>query len=294
MLNELEVLGRFEDIGAVVGEKRVDELILALDLNQYDRIITILKECLRTKKVVRLHSNFLQVVTEKLKVEFYNRVPVIMLSQYALDDYAWSAKRLFDVLVSLIALVLLAPVFLFIAVGIKMSSKGPVIFRQERIGKKGKPFEFYKFRSMHMNGDDSKHKKFARTFILNSGELNQQGEQIFKIADDPRVFRFGKFIRKTSLDEFPQLVNVLKGDMTLVGPRPSLAYEWEVYKEWHKKRAEAPPGCTGLWQTAGRSSVTFEEMIILDLYYISNMTLLFDIKIMLQTFPVLLFGKGAY
>lgn len=294
VFNHIGILGRFEDIRRIARERNVDELILALDFDRYDRIMGILKECLRTGKVVRLYSSFLRVVTQKLNVEFYNKTPVIMLSQYALDDYAWFVKRLFDVVASAAALVILLPVFLLVAVGIKKSSRGPVIFRQMRIGKAGRPFEFYKFRSMHMNGDDTNHKRFTTDFILNKGEVGRRGAKVFKISDDPRVFRFGRFLRKTSLDEFPQLINVLKGDMTLVGPRPSLGYEWEVYHEWHKRRADVPPGCTGLWQTLGRSSVTFEEMVILDLYYISNMTLLLDLKIIMQTVPVLLFGKGAY
>ncbi len=147
---------------------------------------------------------------------------------------------------------------------------------------------------MHVHADDSIHREYVRNLIQNECSSEQKEIRVFKITDDPRIFRFGKFIRKTSFDEFPQLFNVLKGDMSLIGPRPCLPYEWECYSEWHKARLMAPPGCTGLWQVVGRSTVTFEEMVILDLYYISNMTTWFDLKIMMKTFPVIFLGAGAH
>jgi len=193
-----------------------------------------------------------------------------------------------------LALMILSPLFFAIAIGIKLSSKGPVIFKQVRIGKNGRPFDFYKFRSMHVGTDDSRHKDFVTDFIKDKNKEKSKNINVFKIKNDPRIFRFGKFIRKTSLDEFPQFFNVLRGDMALVGPRPCLPYEWECYDEWHKNRLSVVPGCTGLWQALGRSTVSFEEMVILDLYYISNISLWFDFRIILQTFPVVFLGKGAY
>ena len=179
-------------------------------------------------------------------------------------------------------------------IGIKLSSPGPVFYRQKRIGKGGKPFNFYKFRSMHVNNDDSGHKEFVQDFIKNSESSAVNDMKIFKITKDPRIFSFGKFIRKTSLDEFPQLYNVLKGDMSLVGPRPCLPYEWECYKPWHRERLKSLPGCTGIWQALGRSSVTFKEMVILDLYYLSNVSFWLDFKIVIKTFPVIFLGKGGF
>jgi len=145
---------------------------------------------------------------------------------------------------------------------------------------------------MHVDNGDEEHKKFVKKFI----KAGRQGmnKAVFKITDDSRIFDLGKFIRKLSIDEFPQLFNVLKGDMALVGPRPCLPYEWEEYDNWHKNRIKILPGCTGLWQALGRSSVTFEEMVILDLYYISNMTLWLDFMIILKTVPAMLSGEGAY
>jgi lipopolysaccharide/colanic/teichoic acid biosynthesis glycosyltransferase len=190
----------------------------------------------------------------------------------------------------------LAPLFALIAAGIKLSSPGPVIFTQTRIGRNGQPFRFYKFRSMHVaDNDATEHKKFVQDFIRQPKDTCARDDiKVFKITNDPRIFKLGKFIRKTSIDELPQLFNVLKGDMSLVGPRPCLPYEWECYEDWHKRRLDILPGCTGMWQALGRSTVSFEEMVILDLYYRSNMTLWLDLKIVLQTFPVIFLGKGGF
>jgi len=254
----------------------------------------LVETCLATQKVVRIYSDFLNVIAEKIRVEFYGNIPVVMLAQFAIQGGAWRVKRLIDMVLALVAILTLSPFLLLIAAAIKLSSPGPVFFKQTRIGLGGAPFDFFKFRSMHISNDESKHKQFVQDFIQKGKQGGDQNIQVFKITDDPRIFKFGKFIRKTSLDEFPQLFNVLKGDMSLVGPRPCLPYEWECYDEWHKNRLNILPGCTGLWQALGRSSVTFEEMVILDLYYISNMSLWLDLKIVLQTIPVIFFGKGGY
>jgi len=229
-----------------------------------------------------------------MQVEQYSGIPVIMLSQGRLDHPVWKIKRCIDIVISSIALILLSPLFAGIALGIKLSSPGPVFFQQIRIGKNGRSFDFYKFRSMHVDSDSEEHKKFVKDFIKKSDGCAQDEIKVFKIANDPRIFKFGTFLRKTSLDEFPQFFNVLKGDMSLVGPRPCLPYEWECYGDWHKNRLNVLPGCTGMWQALGRSSVSFEEMVVLDMYYISNMSMWLDIRIILLTFPVIFLGKGGY
>ena len=287
-------LGKLNDLGNVVMEHKVGEILIAIDNTPYERLIYIVEKCLQTGKVVRIYSDLMKVIAEKMKVEFYSSIPVIMLSQYSLGGHVWKFKRGLDIIMALIALITLFPLFLAVAIGIKLSSKGPVIFKQVRIGKGGRPFNFYKFRSMHIGTDNSKHKEYVRNLIQNGSQSKSQKIKVFKVTDDPRIFKFGRFIRKTSLDEFPQLINVIKGDMGLVGPRPCLPYEWDCYDEWHRKRLTIPPGCTGLWQALGRSTVSFEEMVILDLYYISNMSLWLDLKIVLQTFPVIILGKGGY
>jgi lipopolysaccharide/colanic/teichoic acid biosynthesis glycosyltransferase len=203
------------------------------------------------------------------------------------------AKRLLDIVFSALVIVLGAPFYTLIAVLIKLTSEGSILFVQERIGKDGLPFKFYKFRTMMVNNCDSSHRSFTENFIKGN-MMGGSEEGVFKMKADPRVTSIGRFLRRSSLDELPQFINVLRGEMTLVGPRPPLTYELSHYKEWHKGRLTVTPGLTGLWQVSGRSSVTFDEMVMLDLYYIDNWSLLLDLKIILRTVPVMLFGYGGY
>jgi len=287
-------LGKLNDLDEIALNNDFDEILIAIDNAPYERLIHIVEKSLRTGKLVKIYSNLLDIINEKMEVEHYSSIPVITLTQKPLNAPEWDEKRILDIILSFIALIVFFPLFLAVAVCIKLSSKGPVIYKQERIGKNGKPFVFYKFRSMHMHNSVSRHKEFVQNFIKNSTECQNDNIKVYKITDDPRIFKFGKFIRKTSIDEFPQFFNVIKGDMALVGPRPCMDYEWNCYEDWHKQRLNILPGCTGLWQALGRSSVTFEEMVILDLYYISNMTLWLDLKIFLQTLPVIFLGKGGH
>jgi lipopolysaccharide/colanic/teichoic acid biosynthesis glycosyltransferase len=202
-------------------------------------------------------------------------------------------KRAIDVVFAAAVIFLGFPFYLLIAALIKLTSEGPVLFVQERVGQNGRPFKFFKFRTMMVDNSDVVHRSFAENFI--KGKVMEDcDEGVYKLRRDPRVTSIGRFLRRSSLDELPQFLNVLKGEMTLVGPRPPLAYELTHYKEWHKGRLNAKPGLTGLWQVSGRSSVTFDEMVMLDLYYIDNWSLLLDLKIILRTVPVMIFGYGGY
>lgn len=206
-------------------------------------------------------------------------------------------KRIIDVTGSVIGLAVLSPVFLMISLLVKIFSKGPVLFKQERIGQYGKKFVFLKFRTMHPDSDPGIHKKFVTNFICGRDDCAQDGEEqkIYKIKSDPRVTPLGRVLRKTSLDELPQLYNVLKGEMSLVGPRPPIPYEYDTYNLWHKRRVvEIKPGITGLWQVGGRSSTTFDEMVRLDIHYLREWSLWMDIKILIQTPLAVLFTRGAY
>lgn len=204
-------------------------------------------------------------------------------------------KRLLDVTGSLMALVTLSPVFLGIAVAIKLTSKGPIFFRQARIGQFSRPFTFLKFRSMYVDSNSEIHKEYVTNYISGKEKATGSEKHIFKITNDPRVTSVGRFLRKTSLDELPQFLNVLRGDMSLVGPRPPLPYEVEKYDTWHRRRIlEARPGITGLWQVNGRSRTTFDEMVRMDLRYIEQFSLLLDLKILLQTPKAVVSGSGAY
>ena len=220
--------------------------------------------------------------------------PVIPLADHARAS-AWT-KRAFDITFTLMVAVLGMPFYLLIAAFIKLTSEGPVLFVQERVGLDGRTFRFFKFRTMLVDNNDHQHRSFAEDFI--KGRLMSESEEgdrpVFKLKNDPRVTSIGRFLRKTSLDELPQFINVLRGEMTLVGPRPPLAYELAHYKEWHRGRLAVKPGLTGLWQVSGRSTVPFDEMVMLDLYYIENWSLALDLKIIARTVPVMLFGLGGY
>jgi len=210
-----------------------------------------------------------------------------------LDGSNWlylRAKRLLDVLAAGIALLLLSPLFAAIAVAIKLDSPGPVIFAQERMGKDGKRFTCYKFRSMvHNHGKEELHRAFSRDYVNG----NHTGRTIFKPPHEDVVTRVGRFLRKTSLDELPQLWNILKGEMSFVGPRPLVTYEMEAAAPWQHRRLEALPGLTGLVQVSGRSTLTFDEMVRLDIYYIEHSSLWLDLKILLKTIPVVLSGEST-
>lgn len=287
-------LGKLEDLEGLIKEMQVDEILIAIDNLPYKRLIHVVETCMATKKLVRIYSNLLDIVSEKLDVEYYGNIPLITLSQQPLTGIDWQDKRIVDICVSTLALILLLPIFLMVFLGVKLSSRGSLFYKQIRIGKNGRPFDFYKFRSMHTGAENDIHKEYVQDFIKACDTNDCRDIKVFKITEDPRIFPFGKFIRKTSIDEFPQFFNVLKGDMSLVGPRPCLSYEWECYEEWHKERLKILPGCTGMWQALGRSEVTFQEMVILDLYYISNMSLWLDLKIILATIPVIFLGKGGF
>jgi lipopolysaccharide/colanic/teichoic acid biosynthesis glycosyltransferase len=206
-----------------------------------------------------------------------------------------TAKRTLDVVGSAALLLLLAPVLLITAALVKLKSPGPVFFKQQRVGRMMKPFTMLKFRTMHVNADSRIHQEYVSSLIkAKAASHGTGGEQVFKLTADPRVTPIGRILRKTSIDELPQLINVLRGEMSLVGPRPPLHYEVEQYQRWHCRRVlEAKPGLTGLWQVAGRSRTTFDEMVRLDLRYARTRSLWTDIKILLATPGAVFAGKGA-
>ncbi|MDQ3911431.1 MAG: exopolysaccharide biosynthesis polyprenyl glycosylphosphotransferase, partial [Actinomycetota bacterium] len=212
-------------------------------------------------------------------------VPLLEVSYPRLDGTQWALKRMLDVAVSLVGLVALSPLLVGVALLIKLSSPGPVLFKQKRVGADEKVFLFYKFRSMYADAQ-------ARQTELEG--QNEAGGVLFKIKSDPRVTPVGRFMRRWSIDELPQLINVLKGEMSLVGPRPLPIRDFERMGALHKKRLSIVPGLTGYWQTSGRSNLPFDDMIRLDLYYTENWSLALDIRILLKTLGAVLRGEGAY
>jgi lipopolysaccharide/colanic/teichoic acid biosynthesis glycosyltransferase len=205
-----------------------------------------------------------------------------------------ASKRGFDLLVASLLIVCLLPLFIVCAFLVWRSSPGPIIFRQPRVGVRGREFMFLKFRSMRVNADAAPHREYVAKFINGEAEQQTAGNgSMFKLVEDPRVTRAGSFLRRTSLDELPQLFNVVRGNMSLVGPRPPIPYELEHYRPEHYRRLAVKPGITGLWQVSGRSHTTFEEMIALDIEYIRRASLLTDLRLLLRTIPVVLAQHGA-
>ena len=212
------------------------------------------------------------------------------------QKFSRMVKRSIDIVGSLAALGLLSPVFLVVAALVKLSSKGPILFRQERLGQFGKPFTFLKFRSMYANNDRKIHQEFMKRVINGDHDGGAEGgsKSVYKMTNDPRITRIGSILRRTSLDELPQFINVLRGEMSLVGPRPPIAYECQEYDIWHRRRVlEVKPGITGLWQVKGRSRVRFDDMVRLDLQYVRTWSLWLDLQILAQT-PRALFSDDAF
>jgi exopolysaccharide biosynthesis polyprenyl glycosylphosphotransferase len=284
------VLGKLNQLGEVIRDYKIDEIIIAIDGNDYDRLLKVIDYCKSHDILVRLTSELFEIVGQKIDTEKYTDVPVIDVSTQYNNRVTLGIKRIFDVTVSFFAILILSPIILLIIVLIKLSSAGPVLFSQVRIGRYGRPFKFYKFRSMKvMTGEDVERKQKMIEFMKN--DISSGTDT--KIINDSRVTWIGKIIRKTSLDELPQLFNVLRGEMSLVGPRPCLPYEYDNYDEWQKRRLSAIPGCTGVWQVCGRSSVSFKDSIVLDLYYINNMSPWFDLQLIFKTIPAMLFLRGG-
>jgi len=208
------------------------------------------------------------------------------------------SKRMMDVVGSALALVFFLPAFMAIAFAVKATSKGPIFFRQRRIGRHGKSFVFLKFRSMQVNNDAAIHKEYVQKLIAGKADKQpaaENGDGVYKLTRDPRITKIGAFLRKTSLDELPQFINVLKGEMSLVGPRPPVPYEVEAYDIWHRRRLlEAKPGITGLWQISGRSRVKFDDMVRLDLHYARTWSPWIDVKILWRTPGAVVLGNGAH
>jgi lipopolysaccharide/colanic/teichoic acid biosynthesis glycosyltransferase len=205
----------------------------------------------------------------------FNKKAMKLEKQKRISRFYLPIKRLIDLLGSLGGLILLSPPFLMIALAIKIGSKGPILYRQERVGQEGRIFAFYKFRTMYLETDRESHNRYLN-------DIRHHGP-VFKMKNDPRITPVGRVLRKMSLDELPILINVLKGDMSLVGPRPPIPYELGKYEDWHLKRLNAKPGITGLWQVSGRDITTFNEMVMLDIEYIENQSISLDLKILFKT-----------
>ncbi|WP_234697249.1 sugar transferase [Candidatus Chrysopegis kryptomonas] len=293
ILNGYKILGNVGDIIKICEEQNVDEIIIGIDNITHERLIKIIEEAKKTKCTVRLTSSIFKVIPNRLTTEYYIDFPTVTLTRGLYSEIYLIQKRIVDFAISLIALIFLSPFFLLIAVLIKMTSRGPVFYVHERVGKDGKRFKMYKFRTMYLDADKDKTRvEWMKKFIEN-GEHPDGETSSKKVVDKRKITPIGRILRKFSIDELPQLINVLKGEMSLVGPRPVLPYEYEMFKPWYYERNKVLPGCTGFWQVYGRAKTNFDDMVLMDIYYIQNMSPWLDLQIILKTIPVMLFGKGG-
>jgi len=280
-------LGGVEDLSRVVREQHIDDVICALPASSHADITSLCQHCEAAGVAVKLVPDLFELSLSRVRMDHLAGIPLIDVRQARLGAGSRAVKRLVDVVLAGAVLVLASPLLLATALAIKLDSPGPVLVRQQRVGKGGREFPFFKFRSMHVGADRQR-----------DALAEQQGivaPRIFKDRRDPRRTRVGRFIRKWSIDELPQLFNVLRGDMSMVGPRPPLPMEVALYEKHHFKRFEVPGGITGLWQVSGRSDIeSFEEIIIMDTYYVDNWSLALDFRILLRTVVAVLARTGAY
>ena len=270
----IDVLGTPDRIEDFIRKYQIDEVVIALPSMPKDRVMEWVSEMESTGVRFRLVSEAFSVLSKESRVDLIGDFPLLELGSGEPSPFYFFVKRVMDLTIAVVLILLTLPLWVLIAIGIKLDSKGPVFFKQERVGYKGKKFTLYKFRTM-----------FVHTPPFSEAPRNE---------DDPRITKFGRFLRRTSLDELPQLINVIKGEMSLVGPRPEMPFIVERYSKWERKRLDVKPGITGLWQILGRKNLPLQENIHYDFYYIKNRSIVLDLMILLKTIPAVLKSKGAY
>ncbi len=278
-------LGPNKVLPELIDRYNINEIIIALPAQLHETINEIVGKAREQEIDYTFVPDLFELRLDALTLQEIDGVPLIGFKDNSLTGWNYIVKRLVDIVLSLLVLLICALPMLIIALAVKFSSPGSIWVRQTRIGKEGKPFTFYKFRSMYQDAD-------ARLAELT--KYNETGGATFKMKNDPRVTGVGRFIRRTSLDELPQFFNILLGHMSFVGPRPGLPREVEKYQSWHFRRLEVTPGLSGLWQVSGRSNLSFDDMVKLDIYYAEHWSLWLDLKIIVRTLPAVIRGDGAY
>jgi exopolysaccharide biosynthesis polyprenyl glycosylphosphotransferase len=281
----IKVLGEARMLKEKIKKFGINEVVFATSRIAHQNVLDLITECEALQVEFKIVPGMFELMASRVDVDAIGGIPLVAISEIGLKGFQALVKRSTDMVLSSAFIIIFSPILLTAAAAVKLDSKGPLIFAQERVGKNGKTFKMFKFRSMIEGAEEQ------------LAELEAKSEtegHIFKIKDDPRMTRVGKFIRRFSIDELPQLFNVLIGDMSLVGPRPPLPHEVEKYTSWHRKRLRVAPGITGLWQVSGRSLLPFEDMVRLDIYYIENWSLWEDFKILCRTLPVVLLSSGAF
>ena len=295
--SSVPMLGNLSDLSRVIADLAIQEVIITDDSVPSERLFEVMMQIGRRQKVeFRLAPSLFNFLPQKTSVEQIGVLPMVKLFREPLSDAEKFVKRAFDIFIAAIVLLTLAPIWIVVALLIKFDSAGAVLFRQERVGMDGRKFLCYKFRTMRHDADEEIHRAAYRQNIAGAAAANagSDDQPVFgKVKNDPRVTRVGAFLRRSSLDELPQILNVLSGEMSVVGARPPIPYEVEDYEIKHRRRLDMKPGMTGLWQVSGRNRLNFEEMVRIDLFYIENWSLWLDLKIILLTLPAVWRGDGA-
>jgi exopolysaccharide biosynthesis polyprenyl glycosylphosphotransferase len=281
----LSVFGEVEDIPKILRVEKVDEVVLACIDMQREVITGLIAACERMDVRFSMIPGFLEILTRQMNVQEIAGVPIFQLEERVSQRWGRFVKRGMDVGLALGILIFLTPLLIIVAVGIKLSSRGPVFYRQARVGRGERIINIFKFRSMYLDAEEKRKDLEAE---------NQEDDPLLRIPQDPRVTSLGKFLRRFSIDEIPQVFNVLKGEMSLVGPRPHIPAEVARYKKWQLRKYDCLPGITGLTQVSGRKDLSLDEMVRLDIFYMENWSPLLDLKILIKTIPAMLFGRGAY
>lgn len=293
----VSIAGTIDELPDVVRDLAIQEVIITDNSLSSDRLFEAMMKIGRQQKVeFRFAPSLFELLPQKTSVDQIGVLPMVRLFREPLSDAERFLKRISDIAISVAAIVIFSPILVVAAISVKLDSRGRVFFRQERVGMDGRIFLCYKFRTMFSDASENIHREAYERNICGDEAANTGDDACpvyGKVKDDQRVTRAGRFLRRSSIDEFPQLFNVLLGDMSIVGPRPPIPYEVESYESWHRKRLDMKPGMTGLWQVSGRNRLTFEEMVKIDLFYIENWSLWFDLKIILLTLPAVFRGDGA-
>ncbi|HXL37326.1 MAG TPA: sugar transferase [Ktedonobacteraceae bacterium] len=280
-----KMLGTLDDLGMVIRSMQIDEVIIALPSYLHQQSIRSVRLCERLGTSFKLVPDLHELSLSRIDMEAIEGIPLIGIKQVSINSLQGFVTRVVDIIVAFLILIIGFPLWLCIALGIAITSSGGILYKQTRIGLAGRPFKVYKFRSMYKDAD---------AHLADLMTLNEAQGPLFKIKDDPRITLIGRFLRHTSFDEIPQLFNVIIGEMSLVGPRPALPHEVAQYDELQRERLTVKPGMTGLWQIRGRSDISFDEGVLMDLYYIENWSLRLYFQTLLRTIPVVIFGRGAY
>ncbi|MCK4412089.1 MAG: exopolysaccharide biosynthesis polyprenyl glycosylphosphotransferase [Candidatus Eisenbacteria sp.] len=285
----------WEEAGPLADALAVEEVLIATPEIGRVQAVELGGELHQMGIAVQVVPHLTRMFVEGTPINRDRGIPLARLDRRSPRAWERRLKRGLDVGLTLLGGMMLLPLLVLIAFAVKLTSPGPVLYAQRRVGRNGRQFRMFKFRSMSTCNDDTHYRRYITTLVRegNAAGRDALGRPVYKLVDDPRVTPIGRLMRATSLDELPQLINVLRGEMSLIGPRPCLPFEYELYDDWQRERLGATPGMTGLWQVSGRNLLSFEEMVLLDLYYVANWGFLLDLKILWRTIPEVLYGAGA-